>query len=131
MPKELKKILYIEDEEDIASIAMIALQDIGGFNIMYCASGEEALKNAESFDPDLIIVDVMMPEMDGPTTIRELKKNPKFQDTPFIFMTAKTQASEIKEYLAMGAENVITKPFDPITLADQVKEIWEKSYDEP
>lgn len=126
MDKELKKIMYIEDEEDIASIAKIALQDLGGFDVLYCSSGKQALENAESFNPDLFLVDVMMPEMDGPTTIKELKKNPKFKDTPFIFMTAKTQSSEIKEYLSIGAKSVITKPFDPITLAETIKGIWAK-----
>lgn len=122
--KELQKILYVEDEEDIAAIAKIALEDLGGFELLYCATGKQALANADSFTPDLFIIDVMMPEMDGPTTFKELRKNPKFVDTPIIFMTAKTQASEIKEYLALGAVGVITKPFDPVTLADTVRKLW-------
>jgi two-component system OmpR family response regulator len=126
MDKELKKILYAEDEEDIRSIARIALEDIGGFTIKYCANGEEALMTAQTFIPDLLLLDVMMPGMDGPTTLKELRKNPKLSHIPAIFMTAKIQAEEINEYKALGALEVISKPFDPITLADQIKQIWSR-----
>lgn len=126
MEKELKTILYVEDEEDIRSIAQIALEDIGGFTLKNCTNGEEALAAAESFVPDLILLDVMMPGMDGPTTLNELRKNPKFSNIPAIFITAKIQADEISEYKSLGALDVISKPFDPITLAAQIKEIWSR-----
>src|SRR5579883_915596 len=121
---EPQKILYIEDEADIASIAKIALEDIGGFTLCCCKSGKEALEMVHTFKPDLFLIDVMMPMMDGPTTLGELRKIPEFSDTPAIFMTAKAQASEIKEYMQLGALSVITKPFDPLILAQTIKNIW-------
>ena len=120
----LEKILYIEDEMDIAAIAKIALEDIGGLTLCYCPSGREALEKVTQFKPNLFLIDVMMPVMDGPTTLGELRKIPEFSKTPVIFMTAKAQASEVKEYMELGALSVITKPFDPLTLADVIKTIW-------
>lgn len=120
----LEKILYIEDETDIAAIAKIALEDIGGFTLCYCPSGRDALEKVMEFKPNLFLIDVMMPVMDGPTTLGELRKIPEFSKTPVIFMTAKAQASEVKEYMELGALSVITKPFDPLTLADVIKTIW-------
>src|SRR5690348_10648922 len=101
--KKLDKIMYIEDEPDIITIAKIALEDIGQFHLKCCNSGREALTEATQFKPQLFIIDVMMPEMDGPTTMLELRKIHDFEQTPVVFMTAKVQASEIKEYINLGA----------------------------
>lgn len=124
--KKLERILYVEDEQDIAAITQIALEEIGGFTVKYCSSGKAALNESKAFNPDLFIIDVIMPEMDGITLFKELKKIPEFIDTPIIFMTAKTQAAEIREYLALGLLDVITKPFDPMKLADILRQKWEK-----
>ncbi|MCE0722439.1 MULTISPECIES: response regulator [Legionella] len=124
--KELKKILYAEDEADIRAIAQIALEDIGGFTVKYCSNGKKILEAAKEYIPDLLLLDVMMPEMDGPTTLRELRKNPDFIKIPVIFMTAKIQIKEIEEYKAIGAIDVIKKPFDPLTLATSIKNAWLK-----
>jgi len=121
---ELKEILYAEDEPDIRAIAKIALEDIGGFSVKYCNSGKQVLKEITECEPDLILLDVMMPEMDGPTTLKELRKIPKFENIPVIFMTAKIQASEIADYKAMGVAEVINKPFDPMTLSEIIKKTW-------
>jgi len=75
--KTLKSILYVEDEPDIQAIARIALEEVGGFTLCVCANGNEALIAVDNFDPDLLLLDVMMPEMDGPTTLQELRKRPK------------------------------------------------------
>lgn len=120
----LKKILYIEDEPDIAAIAEVSLRDIGGFNIKTCHSGKAALSLASEYRPDLFLIDVMMPELDGPAVLRLLRSNPLFEKTPIIFMTERAHASEVKEYVGMGAACVITKPFDPLSLADQIRAIW-------
>lgn len=120
------KILYVEDEPDIQTIARIALQDVGGFEVQICASGAEALDVAEAFAPDLLILDVMMPGMDGPTTLSELRRRPALAGTPALFMTAKVQPHELEQLRAQGAAEVITKPFDPMTLADTVRQIWQK-----
>jgi two-component system OmpR family response regulator len=122
----LQKILYAEDEADIRSIAEIALEDIGGFTVKYCSSGQEVLEHAETFKPDLLLLDVMMPGMDGPTTLKKLREIPALAGVPAIFMTAKIQSKEIAEYKAMGVVNVISKPFDPMTLAQIIRDYWEK-----
>lgn len=126
--KELQNIIHAEDEEDIRAIAQIALEDIGAFTVRYCANGCEVLEVVQEFTPDLFLLDVMMPKMDGPSALRELRKLPQFAETPAIFMTAKIHASEIEEYKALGAIDVIHKPFDPMTLAEDIKKLWKHSY---
>ena len=121
---ELTRILYVEDEPDIQAVAQIALEAVGGFTLKICNNGIEALKEAAEFDPDLLLLDVMMPDMDGPTTLSELRKQPSLQLTPAIFMTAKVQPHEVEELRALGAIDVIAKPFDPMNLSNQIKEIW-------
>lgn len=122
----LEKILYVEDETDIQEVAKLALEAVGGFEVKLCSSGTDALREAPLFLPDLILLDVMMPGMDGQTTFNELRKIPQLAGTPIIFMTAKVQAQEVERYKEMGALDVITKPFDPMTLSAQIKAIWEK-----
>lgn len=126
MQKELVKILYAEDEPDIQAIATIALENIGNFLLKTCNTGQEALDNIDEFNPDLVLTDVMMPEVDGPTLLKTLKNNPKYENIPVIFMTAKAQTHEIEQYLKLGAVKIITKPFDPITLSSEIREIWGK-----
>jgi len=123
----LKRILLVEDEEDIRAVAEVALETVGGFNLKACASGQEALESITDFAPQLVILDVMMPGMDGPETLRAIRKLSDFTRTPAIFMTAKVQSDEIASYLAEGALSVIPKPFDPMTLADRIQEIWRSS----
>jgi CheY-like chemotaxis protein len=125
--RTLKKILYVEDEPDIRLIAELALESIGGFTLEVCESGADALAKGQHFAPDLLLLDVMMPEMDGPTTLQALRRLPGLEATPVIFMTAKVQAQEIAEYRDLGALDVIAKPFDPMTLAAQVEAIWQRS----
>lgn len=124
--KELKRILYAEDEEDIRAIAQIALEYIGGFTVRYCSNGKKTMEAAQEFVPDLLLLDVMMPEMDGPTTLRELRKIPVFAEIPAVFMTAKIQNKEIEDYKALGVIDVIAKPFDPMLLAEHLKNSWLK-----
>ncbi len=123
----LQKILFVEDDPDIQMVAQLALEAVGGYTVQMCSSGKEALAVAEQFAPDLILLDVMMPGMDGPTTLMELRKKPSLSHTPVIFMTARVQRHEIEQYLAMGATDVISKPFDPMTLSAQVADIWVKA----
>ncbi len=122
--KTLEKVLYIEDEVDIQTIARLALESIGGLVVETCSSGREGLDRAAGFSPDLILLDVMMPDMDGPATLRALRQLPGMADVPVVFMTAKVQPQEVAGYRALGALDVIAKPFDPMTLAEQVREIW-------
>ena len=122
---ELTKILYVEDEPDIQAVASIALKDVGGFTIEVCSSGKEALEKAASFNPDLLLLDVMMPEMDGPSTLVALRKLPEITNTPAIFMTAKVQTHEVEHFKSIGAIDVVAKPFDPMTLAQTLRDIWQ------
>jgi CheY-like chemotaxis protein len=129
--KPLNKVLYVEDEPDIQTVALMALETIGELTVKACSSGQEAVEAAPAFEPDLVILDVMMPGMDGPATMEALRKLPVTADVPMIFMTAKVQAHEVERYRAMGAVDVVAKPFDPISLADQVREIWERRHTKP
>ena len=125
---ELSKILYVEDDPDIQSIAVMALETIGGLTLEVCSSGEDAIAKGDEFKPELILLDVMMPEMDGPTTLGRLREISSLSDVPAVFMTAKVTLEDVQSYKDMGVVDVIPKPFDPMTLADQVKEIWNKSH---
>jgi two-component system, OmpR family, response regulator len=127
MPKELKRILYVEDEPSIRTIAITVLEAVGGFTVIACSSGKEALAAAPAANADLILLDVMMPEMDGPATLKALRQIPQTAQTPAIFMTAKVQASEIAHYKSLGAIDVISKPFDPMTVSAHISEIWLKA----
>jgi CheY-like chemotaxis protein len=117
----------VEDEPDIQTVAKLALESIGGFQVEICSSGKEAIEKAPSYYPDLILLDVMMPGMDGPTTLQDLRNIPELANTPVIFMTAKVQPHEVESYKALGAIDVIAKPFDPMTLADTVRSKWESN----
>jgi diguanylate cyclase (GGDEF)-like protein len=121
----LKRILMIEDEPDIQAVAQLALEALGGFQVRICGTGREGVQAAVAFDPHLILLDVMMPGMDGPSTLQALRNLPQIVATPVIFMTAKVQPQEIAEYRALGVLDVIAKPFDPMTLADTILSIWE------
>ena len=125
MSKPLTRILYVEDEPDIRAIAQMALEAVGGFTVIACASGSEALSNAPGASADLLLLDVMMPGMDGPSTLKALRELPATANTPVIFMTAKVQAAEVAQYRELGAIDVIHKPFDPMELSAQISRIWE------
>lgn len=127
--KQLKKILYVEDEPDIQTVAVMALEAIGGFTVQVCSSGNEAIETVPLFEPDLVILDVMMPGMDGPATLEALRKLPATADTHVIFMTAKVQSHEVEHYRKLGAVDVIAKPFDPMALAAQVQAIWDRQHE--
>jgi diguanylate cyclase (GGDEF)-like protein len=122
--EKLDRILMVEDDPSIREVVELALVDVGGFTLLQCASGAEALASAEAFSPQLLLIDVMMPGMDGPTTLRALRDLPRTAATPAIFMTAKVQPGEVARYREIGAVDVIAKPFKAMTLADQVRAIW-------
>ncbi len=120
----LRRLLYIEDEPSIQAIVKLTLEEIGRFTVYSCSSGSEAISNGAEFMPDLILLDVMMPGMDGPTTLKALRQLPELATTPVIFMTAKNSPDEIGNLKAQGAIAVITKPFDPLTLCDEIQNAW-------
>lgn len=120
---ELKKILCVEDDPDIQTVIKFALI-ASGLSVQACSSGAEALEVVVPFGPDLILLDVLMPGMDGPTTLKALREFSEIKDTPVIFMTAIVQPNEIAHLKKLGVLDVITKPFDPISLADQIDTLW-------
>ena len=122
--KPLTRILMVEDEADIQVIARLALEAVGGFTVNVCGSGVEALACAPSFSPDLILLDVMMPGLDGPGTLHAMRQDPELERVPVVFMTAKVQPHEVASLKALGALGVIPKPFDPITLSSTIRSIW-------
>jgi len=123
----LERLTYVEDEPDIRAITEFALGDIGGYTLDICANGVEALHRTQGFAPDMIILDVMMPGMDGIETLRRLREIPELETTPIVFMTAKVLATEIDQLMSLGAVDVITKPFDPIALPHRIAAIWRQA----
>lgn len=117
------KALYVDDDDDIREIASISLQIEDEFAVECCSSGSDALLRVGEFQPDIILLDVMMPGMDGPETMRRLMKTDHARHIPVIFITARTQPDEIAEYKRMGAIGVIAKPFHPMKLAAEVRSL--------
>jgi len=121
----LRKILLVDDEADIRLIAEISLSNLGGWEVLQAGSGLEALELASRERPDLILLDVMMPGMDGMTTLQKLREQEHGRTTPVIFMTARVQKSEVDRLLALGVRGLIPKPFDPMTLPAEIRSILE------
>ncbi len=120
---QIDKVILVDDDASIRRIAQISLVKLGPWQVDLASSGTEALSLLAEQTPDVLILDVMMPEMDGPTTLVLIRE--KFPDfnRPVIFMTAKVMTSEVEEYLKLGAAGVIGKPFNPKDLADEVRKI--------
>ena len=123
-------ILCIDDEEDILDVVQLCLSFDGGFSVSLCKSGAEALDFLDQERPDVILLDVMMPRMDGPATLEAIRSIETARDIPIIFMTARVQGSEVEHYLKLGAIGVVPKPFDPVTLASEIRKalgVWAES----
>lgn len=127
-PPVLRRILLVEDDPDVQVVVTMALESIGGFSVLACSSGPEALERFPEFTPDLVLLDVMMPGLDGPATLESLRRLPAASGTPVVFMTARVQGHEVARYRELGAADVIAKPFDPMTLSDTVQSIWWSLY---
>ena len=131
MRPALRKVLVVEDNPDIRTIVRAALEMMGGFEVRACESGAEALEAVAQFGPQLMLLDVMMPDLDGPGVLGRLRERPDTAALPVVFLTAKAAPSEIQRLRALGALNVLTKPFDPMTLHEQVQAIWAAAVDPP
>jgi len=114
-----------EDEEDIRKVAQISLQFRGGWEVILAKNGEECLAKAASDPPDVILLDCMMPKLDGYETCRRLKQDPSLRHIPVIFLTAKAQETEVKKGLSLGAVGYLIKPFNPMSLAAEISQILE------
>lgn len=124
----MKHILIIDDEDDIRDVAQIALETVGGWRVSTAASGPDGLAEMLAEPPDAVLLDVMMPDMDGVEVFKRMQADPKIQGIPVILMTAKTQTTDQQRFLALGITAIITKPFKAMQLADQVAAIldWEE-----
>jgi CheY-like chemotaxis protein len=113
-------ILIVDDEDDIREVAALSLESIADWKVYVASSGAEGLSLAIQHRPDAIVLDVMMPVMDGPATFRELQKNPATASIPVLLLTAKVQSSDQRRFADLGVKAILFKPFDPLTLADQI-----------
>ena len=115
-----KRILLVDDEDDIREVAAISMQAVGGWAVCSAANGGEAIAKAVAEQPDAILLDVMMPDVDGPTTFRRLQADARTRDIPVILLTAKAQAADRRSFEELGVAGVLNKPFDPVSLPGQV-----------
>jgi CheY-like chemotaxis protein len=115
------RVLHIDDEPDIREIVAASLGLEPEFAVRGCGSGADGIAAAAEWRPDLILLDIMMPVMDGPTTLGHLRENPQTAGIPVVFLTARVQTRELEHFKSLGAVGVITKPFDPMTLAASVR----------
>ena len=120
----LQRILLADDEPDVLEVSRIALETVGGYEVAVCDSGAELLRRLPDFSPDLIIIDVMMPDMAGPEVLARVRQIPGFGETPVVFLTGVMGGNELENLRNSGAADVILKPFDPMTLADRIDGIW-------
>lgn len=130
MSDKIERILYVEDDQDIADVTIMTLEDLGGYDVKHCISGLKALEEIEEYEPDLVLLDVMMPGIDGAETFKCIKQNSNFEKLPVIFITAKSQKNEQEHYVSIGGSGVITKPFDPMTLCSTIETIYSENIDD-
>ena len=117
------RILIIEDEDDIREVAALSLETVANWQVYTANSGAQGLARAIEHQPDAILLDVMMPGMDGPTTFRELRQNPATAHIPVLLLTAKVQSSDQRRFADLGVEAILFKPFDPLTLSTQISTV--------
>jgi two-component system, OmpR family, response regulator len=122
---QLRTILYVDDEPDIREVVQMSLSLADGVEVHTADSGKRALEILPSLQPDLVLLDVMMPTLDGPGTLQRMRENPATLSIPVVFMTAKAMPQEIARFIELGAVAVIARPFDPMRLSEQVITIWE------
>jgi two-component system OmpR family response regulator len=122
---KLRTVLYVDDEPDIRQVVELALGLAGDLEVHTCESGEQALQRLPQLKPDLVLLDVMMPGTDGPTTLSRMRAHPALADIPVVFMTAKAMPQEVARFRQLGAAGVIPKPFDPMQLSGQVQAMWQ------
>jgi CheY-like chemotaxis protein len=122
-----KRVLIIDDEDDIRAVAALSLETIAGWEVETANCGSQGVARAIEYQPDAVLLDVMMPGMDGPTTFRELRSNPATSHIPVLLLTAKVQSNDQKRFADLGVEAILFKPFDPLTLASQISTVlgWE------
>lgn len=126
-----KHILLVDDDHDIREVAALSLEEIGGWRVSSASGGGEGIAMACAERPDAILLDVMMPDVDGPATFRRLQADPGTRDIPVILLTAKAQTADHLSFASLGVAGTLTKPFDPMTLSDQIADILSSRPDAP
>ena len=116
----MRRILIIDDEDDIREVAALSLESVAGWSVLTACSGAAGIVAAQEEQPDAILMDVMMPSMDGPTTFREMQRSPEIANIPVVLLTAKVQGVDQRRFAGLGVAGVLFKPFDPLTLAEQM-----------
>ena len=122
----LKRVMHIEDDESIRMITSVTLESVGQLEVLSCESGYLGLEKFAEYQPQVVLLDVMMPELDGPGTLEKLKSEQDLDNVMVIFMTAKVQQEELDHFKSIGGYDVIEKPFDPMTLSDKLQECWQQ-----
>lgn len=122
---ELKRVMCVEDDPDIRLILKFSLERLGGFTLCLCSSGFEALEKVQTFAPQLVLLDVMMPKLSGPQTLKQLRALEIMRGIPVVFLTAKAMRNEVEALLEHGSTGIIVKPFDPVTLPKDVLIYWQ------
>jgi CheY-like chemotaxis protein len=117
---ERKRILIVDDEDDIREVAQVSLELVGQYEVVTASSGRDGLARARSVQPDAILLDVMMPDLDGPGTLAQLRADPATRHIPVVFLTAKTQQADRARLAQLGAAGILVKPFDPLTLPREI-----------
>lgn len=126
-----KHILLVDDEDHIREVAGISLETVGGWRVSGAGSGVEGIEMALAERPDAILLDVMMPDVDGPTTLRRLQAEPLTREIPVILLTAKARGADLRHFHELGVAGVLTKPFDPMTLSDEIEALLQAAAEAP
>jgi CheY-like chemotaxis protein len=119
----MRRILIIDDEDDIREVAALSLEATAGWHIFTASSGAAGIALAAAEQPDAILMDVMMPDVDGPTTFRSMQQHPDIAHIPVLLLTAKVQGVDQRRFAGLGVAAILFKPFDPLTLAEQISEV--------
>ena len=124
--KDLLKVLLIEDDPDTQIVVKAVLEDMNNLDVVVCSSGQEGLRKIHEFKPDLVLLDIRLPDIDGMETLRALRGQPETAEVPVIFMTA--HPPKMSEYRELGVLHVIAKPFDPIVLSLAIESVWKQRF---
>lgn len=122
---ELQRVLCVEDDPDIRSILEFSLRQVGGLEVLMCASGDDALAQLPAFGPQLVLMDVMMPGLSGPQTLQAMRERNWLQGVPVVFLTAKAMRDELESLMTHGVSGIIVKPFDPVRLPQDLRIYWQ------
>lgn len=125
MPDRLTKVMCVEDDPDIRELLQVALEDLGGLEVLLVENAEDGLSRVVDYGPQILLLDVMLPAMSGPEALPEFRRLTQAIGTRIVFLTAKASERARQEFIAMGADEVMFKPFEPMSLADELNGLWE------